>query len=278
MASIKKRGEYQWRARVEKINRATGLVHQESSTFTTKAEAEDWAKGVEAALVAGVYKDTRAIDSTYLRDLIQRYIDKVSPKKLGSKQEIVRLKKWQSSVLANRPVSRCTPKDFADYIEKRRDEVSKRGGRVADQTIKLEIIAISNVFDIARKDWGYRELENPIKDISKPKGSSAREVRIDPANWLKLADELRKCRNKQYVVIAEFAIETGMRQDEIFRMCWNDINLPGRKVIVDGKDTSSTGQRKQRTVSEPTRLSVPLEAISKAFDQNSAGTPFCACL
>src|SRR4030067_50833 len=30
--------------------------------------------------------------------------------------------------------------------------------------------------------------------------------------------------------------------------------------------------RSQSAVSEPTRLSVPLEAISKAFDQNSAGT------
>lgn len=269
MASIKKRGEYQWRARVEKINRATRLVHKESNTFTTKAEAEDWANGVEAALAAGMYRDTRVIDSTYLRDLIQRYMDKVSPKKLGGKQEIIRLKKWKASALADRSVSKCTPKDFADYIDARRSQISKRGRLVSDQTIKLEIIAISNVFEVARKDWGYSELQNPIKDISKPKGSSTREIRIEPANWLKLADELRKCRSKQYVVIAEFAIETGMRQDEIFRMCWNDINLPGRKVIVDGKDTSSTGQRKQRTVPLSTRAIELLQSLPRALKGNA---------
>lgn len=266
MASIKRRGDYQWRARVEKINRATGLVHKESTTHQTRAEAEEWAKGVETALSAGMYRDTRVIDSTYLRDLIQRYIDKVSPKKLGGKREIVRLKKWLASDLANRPVSRCTPKDFADYIEERRNQISIRGRPVADQTIKLDIIAISNVFEIARKDWGYRELENPIKDISKPKGSSTREIRIEPENWLKLAVELSKCRNKQYVVIAELAIETGMRQDEIFRMCWKDINLPGRKVIVEGKDTSSTGQRKKRTVPLSGRAIELLQSLPRSLN------------
>lgn len=266
MASIKKRGEYQWRARVEKINRATGLVHKESATHNTRAEAEDWAKGVEATLAAGTYKNTRLIDSIYLRELINDYIKKVSPKKLGGKQEIVRLNKWLTNKLADRPVSRCTAKDFADYIEKRRSDVSARGGPVAEQTIKLEIIAISNVFEIARKDWGYRELENPTKDISMPKGSNTREVRIVPQDWTKIADELRKCRNNQYVTIAEFAIETGMRQDELFRMTWADINLQGRKVIVEGKDTSTTGQRKKRTVPLSDRAIELLQALPRSIN------------
>lgn len=266
MASIKKRGEYQWRVRVEKINRATGLVHKESATHNTKAEAVNWAKGVEAALAEGRYNDTRVIDSTYLRELIERYKKNVSPKKLGSKQEIVRLEKWLKSDLADRIVSRCTARDFADYIEKRRGDVSKRGGHVAEQTIKLEIIAISNVFEIARKDWGYKELENPTRDISKPKGSGMREVRIEPKNWERIADILRKCRNPQYIVIAEFAIETGMRQDELFRMCWKDVDLLGRKVIVEGKDTSTTGQRKKRTVPLSMRAIELLQSLPRSIN------------
>jgi len=36
--------------------------------------------------------------------------------------------------------------------------------------------------------------------------------------------------------------------------------------------------RSQSAVSEPTRLSVPFEAMSSALNTNSAGMPFCGCL
>ena len=259
--------KYQFQAIVEMKNRATGQVHFESKTFETKTEAREWASGIEADLKRSKHNDTRLIDNTPLRNLIGRYIKEVSPTKLGGKQEIVRLKKWLKNDLADRPLSKCTPKDFADYISGRRQDVSIRGGRVADQTIKLEIIAISNVFEIARKDWGY-DLANPTKQISKPKGSGAREVRIVPDNWKKIAVILNKCRNKQYSLIAELAIETGMRQDELFRMQWKDVNLQARKIIVDGKDTSATGQRKKRTVP----LSVHAVALLQSLPHSNCDT------
>lgn len=263
----------QWQAIVEMKNRATGLVYKESSTHETKAEAIDWAEGIEADLKRGIHKDSRIIDTTPLRTLIDKYIIEVSPKKLGSKQEIVRLKKWLTTDLADRPISRCLPTDFANYIAGRRKDVSKRKCRVAEQTIKLEIIAISNVFEVARKDWGYN-LQNPTKSISKPKGSNTRETRITPDDWKKIsAALLNKSRNPLYITIAEFAIETGMRQDELFRMTWKDIEIQEQvdgvetqargKVIVDGKDTSTTGERKKRTVPLSPRAIALLQALPR---------------
>lgn len=303
--------DHQYQAIVRMKNRTTGVIYQEAETFDTSREAEEWASGIEADLRRGLHTDTRTIDTTPLHGLIERYIKEVSPSKLGSKQEIVRLARWlywpkdvrpdemklerevgeaekckdqakvkelnarlsivkqerksDPKIFANRPLSKCTPKDFADYIAVRRKAKSKRGGRVAEQTIKLELIAVSNVFEIARKDWGY-DLPNPTKQINKPKGSNTREVRIEPQDWVKIAAELRKCRNKQYVIIAEFAIETGMRQDELFRMCWNDVDLLGRKVIVDGKDTSTTGQRKKRTVPLSTRAIELLQSLPRSIN------------
>lgn len=141
---------------------------------------------------------------------------------------------------------------------------------VSEQTIKHQIIAISNVFEVARKDWGYN-LPNPTKQISKPGGSQARDVRIPPDVWPKLADELAKCRNKQYVIIAEFAIETGMREDEIMRMAWSDIDRAQRIVAVDGKDTSSrTGKRKRRLVPLSPRA---MELLSQLPQAIKADTP-----
>lgn len=269
MAVIRQRGEYQFQAIVEMINRATGLVHKESKTFQTKTEAQDWAQAIEADLKRAKHNDTRLIDSTPLRNLIQRHIDEVSPKKLGGKQEIVRLKAWLRHPLADRPVSRCLPKDFADHIAKRRKATSARGGAVSEQTIKHELIAISNVFEVARKDWGYN-ITNPTKQISKPGGSQTRDVRIIPEDFEKIAAILKGRRNKQYPIIVEFAIETGMRQDEIMRMAWRDIDLTKRMVEVWGKDTTSrSGQRKKRLVPMSARAVELLTALPRAIKDDA---------
>lgn len=262
---IRQRGEMQFQVQIRMKDRATGLMCVKSETFTTMTQAKEWQDKMKVFLREGLHKNTKTIDSTPLRYLIQKYIDEVSPTKLGSKQEIVRLNAWLKHPLANRMMSRCTPKDFADYIAFRRKDKSKRGGKVAEQTIKHEIIVISNVFEVARKDWGY-DMPNPTKQISKPKGSGTREVRIVPEDWKKIAGILSQRRNLLYVVIAEFAIETGMREDEIFRMAWKDIDLQSRKVIVEGKDTSATGQRKKRTVPLSPRAIELLTALPRHID------------
>lgn len=259
-----------FKAEVEMIDRATGLTHREAKSFPSKREAEDWAQAIEADLKRSIHTDRRVVDSTPLKDLIQRYIDNVSPKKLGAKQEIVRLKAWLKNPLADRPIGKCLPKDFADYIVQRRKAVSARGGKVSEQTIKHELIVVSNVFETARKDWGY-DIQNPTKQISKPGGSQARETRIPPERWPALADELRKCRNPLYIIITEFAIETGMRQDEIMRMAWRDIDMIRRRIVsVEGKDTTTrTGQRKRRAVPLSQRAVELLTALPRSIKDDA---------
>lgn len=237
MASIRKRGDYQWSAQIEKKNRATGIVHREIKTFLTKDEAENWAKSVETDLARGIYNDTRQASGTALRDLIVRYRDEVTPRKKGAKQETVRLNKWLTHELSDRMLTLIQPSDFAGYISDRRKD-----GK-AEQTIKSEIIAISNVFKVAAADWGYN-IENPIKRISKPGGSRKRDQRILPDVWLLIAAELDKCRNPFFKIISEFAIETAMRQGEIFSITWADVNLPGRHIVIrEAKDTTGKNQK-----------------------------------
>ena len=250
MATIRKRGEYQWCAQIKKKNRATGIVHKEIRTFITKDEAEGWARDVESELQRGIYNDTREASKTPLRDLITRYRDEITPRKKGAKQEAVRLNKWLAHELSDRMLTLIQPSDFAGYISDRRAE-----GK-AEQTIKAEIIAISNVFKVAAFDWGYN-IENPIKRISKPGGSRRRDQRILPEIWPMVAAELNKCRNSYYVVIAELAIETAMRQGEIFALTWADIDLPGRHLIVrEAKDT--TGKNGKSRIVPLSRRAVEL--------------------
>lgn len=265
MATFRKRGEHQWQALIEKKNRATGLVHKEAKTFQTKDEAMIWAGEIEAALARGQYNDNRQAAATPLRDLITRYRDEITQRKKGAKQETVRLNKWLKHELADRMLTLIQPSDFAGYIADRRKQ-----GR-AEQTIKSEIIAISNVFKVAANDWGYN-IENPIKRISKPGGSRKRDQRILPSVWSALAAALNKCRNPYYVVIAELAIETGMRQGELFAIAWADVDLPHRHLIVrEAKDVTGQNAKQrivplsQRAVELLTTLPRPINNAERVF-------------
>ena len=243
MASIRNRGEYQWQAQVEKLNRATGKVHFESKTFLTKSEAADWARALEADLARGIYNDTRNASKTPLRELIDKYIEEVSPLKKGSAQEIVRLKKWKTNEIADRMLTLINPADFAAHISLRRKD-----GK-AEQTIKLEITAISNVFNVARKDWGYN-ISNPLADISKPGGSLKRDKRLLPEDQPKVIAELEKCRNTYYPIMTELAIETGLRLGEFFKLTFEDVFLEKSPYLIvrAGKDSTGESDGKERIV------------------------------
>ncbi|WP_066454155.1 hypothetical protein [Castellaniella caeni] len=65
MASIRKRGEFQWQARV--IRKGEKLI---SKTFTTRQAAEDWATAVEAEVTAEDFVDVRPLSKFKLRDLL----------------------------------------------------------------------------------------------------------------------------------------------------------------------------------------------------------------
>jgi len=58
MASINKRGPYQYQALV----RRKGYPSQ-TKTFESRAEAEAWARGVEAKMHEGSFRDRRALQT-----------------------------------------------------------------------------------------------------------------------------------------------------------------------------------------------------------------------
>ncbi|MFA6922258.1 MAG: site-specific integrase, partial [Gallionella sp.] len=67
---------------------------------------------------------------------------------------------------------------------------------------------------------------------------------ILPEIWPLVAAELSNCRNPYFKIIAEFAIETAMRQGEIFALAWADVDLPGRHLIIrEAKDTTGKNQK-----------------------------------
>lgn len=227
MATIQKRGSNQYRVQV----RRKGFPAQ-TQTFCSKQEAVEWATKIESEMIRGVFVATKEIDKTTFGELLQRYLDEITPNKKGAAVETYRIGKLVAHPMSQRVLGSLRSKDFADY----RNEL-KKGGKTPS-TIKKEISLISSVYEVARKEWGFEALENPTRHISLDKVRNERSRRLGKQEEIDLSAELQKFSNKTLYPLVVFALETAMRRGEMLSLKWSDIK--GRVAhLADTKNGDS---------------------------------------
>lgn len=229
MAAIRKRGE-KWQARI----RVKGQASIEKS-FLTRADAEAWAKITESEIIRGIYIKRTDAERTTLADALDRYEREITPGKRGIETEWQRIKAWKADKLAKKSLAVLRGADFAQWRDSRLKKV-KPG------TVRREIGLISNLFNVARKEWGYDGLQNPIESIRLPAENNARSRTFyeGEEEGLLAALELAEredtgrwgtgCGNSWLMPIVQLALETAMRRSELLAMRWENIRLADRVV------------------------------------------------
>jgi len=222
MATIRRRGPYQWQA----IIRRKGYP-PETKTFEVKADAETWARSIENQMDRGVFVSMTEAESTTLGEALDRYAQEVTPHKKGASRELDRISLLKRHPLATRYLANIRAKDMAKY----RDERMKEG--ISPSTYQKDHALISHLFTTARKEWGMDGLTNPAAGIRKPKVNNQRERRLLPGEEERLMEAVRSHELRAAIILA---LETAMRRSELanIRRDWVDlkrpaISLPDRK-------------------------------------------------
>jgi integrase len=221
MATYQKRGD-SWRAIVRKAGHKSI-----SASFDTKPEAVAWATATEAKInEGGSVADDNSISLPTVARMLTRYALEVSPLKRGERWEVMRLEMLvRNFKVFQKPVSRFSPQDIADW----RDE---RLGVVSASSVNRELNLISAVFTTAIKEWRMPLKENPVHLIRRPKSARPRKRRVDNAEvqmicgalgWdMKSAPEI----SKHLIAWSfAFAVETAMRRGEILNIRRRDVRL-----------------------------------------------------
>lgn len=213
MATIRKlRGR--WQAQV----RRRGLAPRARS-FDTKADAERWARQLEAQVDrAGVLPDTRPAETTTLKQVLERYRDSVSVTKRSFVSEVARINALLRRDIVHRTLATLSSSDLATY----RDQRLKT---VAPATVIRELNTISHAIDTARRDWAIHLADNPVKLVRRPKAPKGRTRRLgtdEEALLLKAADAGRNRYMRPLIILA---VETGMRRGELLGLTWENVDL-----------------------------------------------------
>lgn len=240
-----------WRAKVK-----GGKVRY----FVSKGEAELWATEYERQLrMTGLPPAFEQRAKLTVGQLIQRYLDEVTPTKGSSVSETTVLKRLlgQSSAKRNAicdlTLAQISAADAYSYVSARQRE-TWNGRRIKESTIKREINTLRRIFNVAKRQWHpdlLRGWDNPFAALDVTLDEEARERRLRQGELDRLLDACEDCRglNKDYVPIAIYlAIETGMRLQEIFNLRWDDINLKRRTIRIVKSKTDHASRLKGRTI------------------------------
>jgi integrase len=198
----------------------------QSKTYKLKRDCEEWATDVEAKMNRGTFSDMSEAESLTLAKGLEKYLKDVTPNKKGKYQETNRINK----LIANTKISGKTFATFKSFdCAKYRDEMAALG--LSASTINKELSVISHLYEVALKDWGINCV-NPVKQIAKPKVQNSRDRRLSSLEeeylLRALTDNSAGDRSNSVVIdIVMFAIETGMRKSEPFKLEWPDIDLNG---------------------------------------------------
>lgn len=166
MATIRKRGPYQWAVQI----RRKGYPPQ-NKTFTTKAEADAWAAMTESEMARGVWISRGEAEDTTLEEALDRYENEILPGKKGAEPERSVIRTWRALKLAKRALASIRSTDVAAA----RDEWLKL---YKPATVLRRLAVLSHLFSIARKEWGMESLSNPVELVRKPQANNARTRRI----------------------------------------------------------------------------------------------------
>jgi len=113
MASIRQRAGT-WQARVRRKG-----YPEEVGSFGTKAEAQKWARSIQAAMHQGTHQSIEAAKDLLLADVLERYMTEVTPSKRGAQREAEDIRFMMHQKFAAYSMAKLTPAVVAAYRDER---------------------------------------------------------------------------------------------------------------------------------------------------------------
>jgi len=168
-----------------------------------------------------------------VRELLARYLSDHSARNKAPKGYLrdQSLAKHLNAAFGDCILSELSARPIAEYKVRRRNE------GLAANTVNNELRLLSHAYNLAIREWEWAD-SNPVSRVSKEKVNNQAE------RWLTHEEEqsilaLSPLWLREIVI---FAINTGLRQDELIKLSWDRVDLFRRTLTIleqknKGKDT-----------------------------------------
>jgi integrase len=230
MASIEKRtndtGDISYRVKVRLKGQPT-----QSATFSRITDAKRWAASTESAIKEGRHFKTVKGKKHTFAQLADRYIKDVLPTKPKQAAKQTQQLEWWKGKLGAYLLSDISPSLIGQYRDELASGDTYRGTQRSPATVVRYMAALSHAFSVAVNDWEWLE-DSPVRKVKKPKEPRGRVRFLDDEERQKLLDACKQSSNQWLYPCVILALSTGMRQGELMKLVWKDVNHKDGYIIL----------------------------------------------
>ncbi len=146
-----------------------------------------------------------------------------------------------------KPLDQITPFDIEKLIISMKKGKNARGTAYAPATIKHQLVLLSRLFTLAAQ-WNMYTGLNPCQKVKKPKLNNQITEYLTEDELTRLFDTLVTWPNRMSVSFIKFALYTGLRRGELFKLMWRDVDFERQSITIRDTDSQSGPKGKRDLV------------------------------
>jgi integrase len=203
------------------------------------------AREVESAIKGDLIRDEYDIRAhkvnnvLTLNDLWANYLPFAQQHKKSWHDDECYYRKHLEPRFGNKALDNITSFDLEKLKSDLRKAVTDRGTPYAAQTIKHVLVIVRRLYNLARK-WNLYDGRNPMDAVQMPKVDNQITEFLSDDELTRLLEVLDSWPFRESAAFVKFAIYTGVRRGELFKLQWDHIDFERSLVkLVDPKGTKT---------------------------------------
>lgn len=200
-------------------------------SFRTRSLAKQWIQDIESAIRDGRHFKTSEAKRHTIEEMIDRFIAQWLPKFPKGMVKQTALLGWWKNRFGHLLLSDLTPSLIAEARDDLLSDVTKRGDLRSPSTVNRYLAALSKVFTVAIREWGWLE-DSPLRKVSKPKEAKGRDRFLSYEEKDRLLEACKISDNPFLYPLVGLSIITAMRYSELIKLVWEDVDFRSRSISL----------------------------------------------
>jgi integrase/ribosomal protein L40E len=131
----------------------------------------------------------------------------------------------------NKDLDNLTPLDIERMKMDLRKGINKQGRPFTQATIKHQLVLLKRLYTLAKR-WGMYKGENPVDRVEIPKLDNQKTEFMSNDEADRLMKVLDSWPCQETIAFIRFAMFTGTRRGELFKLTWNDVDFERGTVTL----------------------------------------------
>lgn len=232
-----------------------------TETFRRESDAKKKEKLVEADMLEGRHFKNSEAQKHTVKELIDRYEREVLPGKPKAKQEGHFT--WWKNRLGDLLLKDLTPPFIVQCRDELLSSLTSRAKKRSPATVVRYMAALSHALSIAVREWGWLD-DSPMRKVTKPKESRGRVRFLSRDERTRFLKACKESPSPYLYAIVVLSLATGMRQGEILKIRWEDVDLEKGRIILH---ETKNGERRSLPL-----CGHALEVVKKLLNNNNGSS------